>query len=1023
MNIAEIAIKNRVVTWVLTIFVVFAGIESYNSMGRLEDPEYTIKQAIITTYYPGATAQQVEQEVTDKIEIKIQEMGELLRIWSINVDGVSRITAEMQKKYDRETLPAVWQKLRNKVGDVQSQLPPGTLPSIVNDDFGDVYGIMLAVTGDGYSYAELKESAKYLRKELLQVKDVAKVVIQGAQQEKIYVDVDRSRMTQLGISLQSIFQALEEKNVHVDSGRFRAGDQYIRVNPTGRVDTVEDIANLVVGGDENVTGEKRLIYLKDFARVIRDYKEPYDDKVIYNDENAVVVAISTALGGNVIEMGDALVARLIELEPYMPVGLDVHPLYVQSDRVEASISAFIVNLAEAVAIVFIVLMVFMGFRSGAIIGVALVLTVLATFIFMKMQGVLLERISLGALVIALGMLVDNAIVVIDGMLVRIQKGMERLEAAKEVVNQNMWPLFGATVIAVLAFGSIGLSDDSTGEYTRSLFLVILYSLMLSWVIAITVVPLMGVMFIKVKPSDTEAQQRDDKPGYLEQVLAQAIRYRYVTIGLGIAMLIGAIFLFGQLKQSFFPNASSQQFFIDLFLPKGTDIRSVEDYARQVQDRLLADERVKEVTTFVGSPAPRFILTYEPEKNPSSYAFMLVTVHDHRVIDELRDEYYRWIGEKLPSINPRIHKVLLGPGKPPVEPTFYGPDPNELRRLGNEASQILKEAGAVAIRNEWGDRKLEVRPVFDEDRAAKVGVSREDFANTLEMNFEGFKAGIYREKDELLPIYVRASEADRAGARELGNIQVWSSGLQSYVPIEQVTSGYETVWVDPSSNRKNRKRWYKVSADPTPGILNSVLFAEVKPKIEAMELPPGYVLEWEGEYMSQTEAQEALASSIPMFVVLMVLIVVILFNSVRKTLVIWLTVPLASIGVGVGLFIFKQPFDFMALLGFLSLSGMLIKNSIVLQEEIGLQLEQGLAPYDALIEAVKNRARPVSMSALTTVLGMIPLLQDPFFVAMAVTIMAGLTFATVLSLIVVPVLYAILFQVRIPGEQMTEHQAA
>jgi len=1023
MNLAEIAIKNRVVTWVLTAFVVIAGIMSYDSMGRLEDPEYTIKQAIITTYYPGATAQQVEEEVTDKIETKIQEMGELLRIWSINVDGVSRITVEMKKKYDRDTLPAVWQKLRNKVGDVQSQLPPGTVPSMVNDDFGDVYGIMLAVTGEGYSYAELKEFAKYLRKELLLVKDVAKVVIQGAQKETIYVDIDRARMTQLGISLKAIFDALEEKNVHVDSGRFQAGEQYIRVNPTGRVDTVQDIENLVVGGDESDDGEKRLIYLSDFAKVIRDYKDPFDDKVIYNDQDSVIVAISTVLGGNVVKMGDALLSRIQELNSYFPVGMEIHPLYVQSERVEASISAFIVNLAEAVAIVFIVLMVFMGFRSGAIIGIALILTVLTTFIFMKMQGVLLERISLGALVIALGMLVDNAIVVIDGMLVRIQKGMDRIEAAREVVNQNMWPLFGATVIAVLAFGSIGLSEDSTGEYTRSLFLVILYSLMLSWLIAITVVPLMGVMFIKTDPVQENANKADAGPGLLERVLGLAIRYRYATVGLSIAMLLGALFLFGQLKQSFFPNASSDQFFVDLFLPKGTDIRSVEDYAREVQGKLLSDDRVKEVTAFVGSPPPRFILTYEPEKNPSSYAFLLVAVHDHKDIDDLRKDYYSWIGDYLPNINPRIHKVLLGPGKPPVEPTFYGPDHNVLRDLGNQASKILKDAGAVAIRSEWGDRKLEARPIFDEDRAAKVGVSREDFANTLEMNFEGFKAGVYREGDELLPIYVRASEADRAGASELGNVQVWSSGLQTYVPVSQVTSGYETIWVDPSSNRKNRKRWYKVSADPTPGVLNSVLFNEVKPRIEAMQLPPGYVLEWEGEYMSQTEAQEALASSIPMFVVLMILIVVILFNSIRKTLVIWLTVPLAIIGVAVGLFIFQQPFDFMALLGFLSLSGMLIKNSIVLLEEIGLQLEQRLAPYDALIESVKSRARPVSMAALTTVLGMIPLLQDPFFVAMAVTIMAGLSFATVLSLIVVPVLYAILFQVRIPGEQMTAHQAA
>ncbi len=1017
MNIAEIAIKRRVVTWVLTAFVVVAGMLSYDSMGRLEDPEYTIKQAIITTAYPGATAQQVEEEVTDKIETKIQEMSEVLRIWSINVDGVSRITVEMQKKYDRETLPAVWQRLRNKVADIEPQLPPGAMPPVVNDDFGDVYGILVAVTGDGYDYAELKEFAKFLRKELLLVKDVAKVIIQGDQKETIYVDVDRSKITQLGISLQEVFDALQQKNVHVDAGRVRAGEGYIRINPTGTVNTVDAIRELVIGSRTQESGEVRLIYLKDIAEVIRDYKEPYDNKVIYNNQDAVVVGISTALGGNVVEMGNALEKRILELAQYVPVGMEIHPLYVQSNRVEASINAFIVNLAEAVAIVFIVLMLFMGLRSGAIIGVALVLTVLATFIFMKMQGVLLERISLGALVIALGMLVDNAIVIIDGMLVRIQKGMERVEAAKEVVAQNMWPLFGATVIAVLAFGSIGLSEDSTGEYTRSLFLVILYSLMLSWLIAITVVPLMGVRFIKAVPADTA--EKEPAPTrfslFLENVLGVAIRFRYVTVGISIALLLGALFLFGQLKQSFFPNATSEQFFIDLYLPKGTDIRTVEDYARDLQDELLSDERVDEVTTFVGSPAPRFILTYDPEKNPTSYAFLLVTVKDWKTIDGMMTDYYAWIGDTLPRVNPRIHKVKLGPGKPPVEPTFYGPDHDVLRDLGNQASKILKDAGAVAIRSEWGERKLEIQPQFDEARASKVGVSREDLAASMEMNFEGLRAGNYREADELLPIYVRSSEADRAGVNELDNIQVWSSGLGAFVPISQVISGYDTVWVDPSSNRKNRKRWYKVSADPQPGVLNSVLFAEVKPKIEAMQLPPGYELEWEGEYMSQTEAQEALAGSIPMFVVLMVLIVVILFNSIRKTLVIWLTVPLASIGVAVGLFIFGQPFDFMALLGFLSLAGMLIKNSIVLQEEIGLQLEKGLEPYNALIESVKSRARPVSMAALTTVLGMIPLLQDPFFVAMAVTIMAGLSFATVLSLIVVPVLYAIMFNVRVPGE--------
>jgi len=715
-----------------------------------------------------------------------------------------------------------------------------------------------------------------------------------------------------------------------------------------------------------------------------------------------------------VVMGEALEAKLHELTPLAPVGLEIHPISVQSERVTASINNFIVNLAEAVAIVFVVLMVFMGLRSGLIIGVALVLTVLATFILMKMNGVMLERISLGALVIALGMLVDNAIVVIDGMLVRIQQGMERVKAAAEVVAQNVWPLFGATVIAVTAFAAIGLSQDSTGEYTRSLFWVIFYSLLLSWLIGITVVPLMGVMFIKAPASAVgDGKGAYDSGVYrkLRAFLALCLRRRYITVAILVALLGGSQVLFGQLKDSFFPNSSRNQFMIDFYLPKGTDIRVVEDKALQLESALLADERVSDVTLFVGAAAPRFLLTYQPEKNPSSYAFFLVTVKDYETIDRMLVDYYRHIAEHFPSVNPRIHKFRLGPGKPPVEATFYGDDPDVLRHLGNQARNIIRAAGGIAIRSEWGERVMQVRPRFDESRASAVGVTREDFLDSLEMNFVGLDSGVYREGDELLPIVSRVSEASSMSVRGLDDLQVWSSGLRRFVPIDQVTDGYGVQWVDVSSNRKNRKRWFKLMADPQPGVLNSVLFARVKDKVEAIPLPEGYEFEWEGEYESQQEANAALAGSIPMFVALMVLIVIVLFNSIRKTLVIWLTVPLALIGVSLGLFIFDQPFDFMALLGFLSLSGMLIKNGIVLLDEIELQIGKGIEPYEAILVSVQSRARPVSMAALTTVLGMIPLLQDPFFAAMAVTIMSGLAFATVLSLIVVPVLYAIFFRVR------------
>ena len=1013
INPAELALNKRVITWVLTLLTLVVGVISYETMGRLEDPEFTIKEALIITHYPGASAQQVEEEVTDKIETKIQEMGELLRIYSINKPGVSTITAEMKKQYGKEDLPLIWQKLRSKVNDVQSQLPPGVQPSIVNDDFGDVFGVLYSITGEGYSYAELNEFAKFLRKELLLVEDVAKVVIQGKQQEVIYVDLDRAYISQLGIGLDEIFDALKEKNTIIDAGEVRAGDDYIRINPTGSVNAVEDIKNLVISSGNSDAGKNKLIYLSDIARVKRDYRDPFDNRVRQNKQPAIALGISTNSGGNVVVMGNALEQKLLELTPRIPAGFEIHPVSVQSNRVTESINNFIVNLAEAVVIVIVVLVVFMGLRSAIIIGTALVLSVLAAFIIMKIHGILLERISLGALVIALGMLVDNAIVVIDGIMIRIEKGMDRIKAAKEVVAQNMIPLLGATGIAVLAFGAIGLSQDSTGEYTRSLFYVILYSLMLSWLIGITVVPLMAVMFIKAPESSEDNKDPYDNAFYhgLKRLLVYVIDHRFQTVGVLVIMFIAAVFLFGELKQSFFPNATRDQFMVDFYMPKGTDIRVVEERAKVLEDILLKDERIRDVTMFIGRPSPRFILTYQPEKDPTSYAFFLIGVKDAEEIDQLQIDYYAKIAKEFPNVNPRIHKFKLGPGKPPVEPTFYGPDPEVLYTLGEQAKRIIEDAGGIAIRTQWGEKSKEIKPVFDENRAAKVGVTREDLATSLDMNFTGVRAGVYREGDELIPIVSRASASDRLNANELGNSQVWSSGLRRFVPIGSVTNGYKVEWVDSSSNRKNRKRWFKVMADPEPGVLNSILFSSVKDKIEALPLPPGYEFEWEGEYMSQTEAREGLMRGIPLFFGLMILIVIFLFNSIKKTLVIWLTVPLALIGVAIGLFIFGQPFDFMATLGFLSLSGMLIKNSIVLLDEINLELSQGREPHDAIIHSVQSRARPVSMAALTTVLGMIPLLTDAFFVAMAVTIMVGLSFATVLSLIVVPVLYAIFFNVK------------
>ncbi|NLX13028.1 MAG: efflux RND transporter permease subunit, partial [Phycisphaerales bacterium] len=533
MNIAEASIRYKTITLVMTFMIIGGGLLAYDKLGRLEDPEFTIKNAQIFTQYPGATAWEVAEEVTDAIETAVQQLGQLKLVTSMSEPGLSTILVEMKDKYDRHSLPQVWDELRRKVHDVQSKLPPGTSTSIVNDDFGDVYGVFYAVYGDGFSYAELKTYVDVLRRELLLCDDVGKVAVYGDQPEAVYVEISRARITQLGLSPNAIYQSLSGQNLVASAGRVQVGDQYIRIQPTGEFTSVEDIADLLIKQDD-ATASK--LYLKDIATIRRGYVDPPQTLMRYNGRTAIGLGISTVLGGNVLTMGRSVEQRLRELESETPIGMEIGVIAHQATAVDTAVNSFMVSLVEALAIVIGVLMLAMGLRSGVLIGVILLLTVMATFILMLLAGVMLERISLGALIIALGMLVDNAIVVVEGILVNIQRGMDRLQAAGRIVQQTMWPLFGATLVAVLAFAAIGASQDSTGEYCRSLFLVILFSLMMSWVLAITVTPLLGFMFIKAKSSDAG---RDPYGGIFfrgyKAFLTGCLRFRWVTVGILVAL--------------------------------------------------------------------------------------------------------------------------------------------------------------------------------------------------------------------------------------------------------------------------------------------------------------------------------------------------------------------------------------------------------------------------------------------------------------------------------------------------------
>jgi multidrug efflux pump subunit AcrB len=1013
MNIAEASIRNKTVTLVFAALMVVLGIWSYMNLPRLEDPEFTIKDALIITPYPGASAEEVEKEVSDVIELAVQQLGQLDKVVSRSERGRSTVTVSIRDQYDSESLPQVWDELRRKVGDARRHLPPGAGPSLVLDDFGDVFGIFFALTGPEFSDAQLYETAKLLRRELLLVPDVKKIEIFGHQQEIIFIELARDRIAQLGIHPDEIFGLLKEQNLVVRSGAADVGSMSITIKPTGEWTGVEDFENLLIRGG----GGSELIYLKDIATVRRDTIDPPTTSLRFDGQRAIGIGISTIAGGNVVTMGEAVQERIRQLGSRIPLGMKLETISFQGDTVTQAINEFIANLVTSVIIVVVVLLVAMGVRSGLIIGAILLITMCGTMLVMEQAGLILERISLGALIISLVMLVDNAIVIVEGILMGMQKGHDKLQAAKNVVSQTAIPLLGSTAIAVLAFGAIGLSDDSTGEYCRSLFVVLLISLGLSWITAVTITPLFGFLFLKSESAEDAKKPRKDPYGgaiyqIYKKILVACMRARTATILVLVGLMALAIYGFGFLQNSFFPDSTRPQFMVDVWLPVGTRLDETDRITDTMQKSLQEIPGITHVTTSVGQGALRFLLTYSPERADTAYAQFLIDVEDHSLIGEILPK----VQEKLTAENPDAliiaKRFLLGPGEGGrIQIRFSGEDTNTLRGLAGEAMDILRaDGGAKGIRIDNREPVPVLRPQFSEAQARLTGITRTDLGNTLEAAFSGRTIGVYRERDEILPIVARGPEAERTDPDMIRDVQIFSPVAGRFIPVRQIVSGFSTELEDPIMMRRNRLPTITVHADQTSG-LASTLFERVRSQVEAIPLPPGYTMQWGGEHEDSSRAKAALAGTLPAFLLMMVLIVICLFNSLKVTLIIWLTVPLSIIGIVVGLLVFDQPFGFMALLGALSLSGMLIKNGIVLVDEINVQMASGAEPWSAVVDAAVSRVRPVSMAVLTTVFGLIPLMNDVFFGAMAVTIVVGLSFASALTLLVVPVLYVTFFRIK------------
>lgn len=1010
MSLAAYAIQKSTVTLVLTICFLVGGVISFLNMPRLEDPAFTIKEALVVTNYPGATPQEVANEVTDVIESATQQLGQLDTVSSQSNPGQSIVTVEVKETYDSNMLPQIWDELRRKVNDAQGQLPPGAGPSMVIDDFSDVYGILLSISGEGYSTQDIQDFAKYLRKQLLLVNNVAKISLWGEQTENVYVEMSRARMSRMGVTLDAVTETLSQRNLVVPAGNVRVGPEYVRISPTGVKPTVESLGELLIANAEGTN----LVALNEIADISRGYSDTPSQIMRFNGKQAVAMGISMVPTGNVVELGKAIDKRLEELKSMTPVGMAIDTIYYQPKRVEKAISAFTLNLAEAVVIVIVVLILFMGLQSGMLIGVVLLITICGSFIFIELAGVALERISLGALIIALGMLVDNAIVVVEGILIRYQGGEDRIQACVDVIEQSKWPLLGATIIAIMAFAGIGLSEESVGEFCNSLFFVLCISLLMSWVTAMTVTPLLCKLFLH--PS---IRSEEDTYGGIvfrtyRRLLECCIHHRVLTVGVLAGMLAISFYGFGFVKQSFFPDSTQPRFFIHYWLPQGADIRHTSNEMAEIEAMLLKDDRIKSVATFVGEGAPRFILTYTPEKTNTAYGLLLVEVGDYQQVDAVLAEYQDKVDMQYPDAEPKFKKFRLGPGRDaPIEIRFSGPDTKVLRELSLKAQEIMHSTGnARAIRDNWRQAVKVIRPVLSETQAKRAGITRPALANSLETFFNGIQIGVYRENDNLLPIVLRPPADERNSVHELGNVQVFSPAAERMIPMEEIASELRTEMDFGVIHSRNRMLTITASCDPKEG-MPSALFAELRPLIEGIDLPAGYFMEWGGEYEDSTDAQQSLAKGAILPTIIMILMTVMLFNKIRNPLVIWLTVPLALIGVTAGLLATGRPFGFMALLGFLSLAGMLIKNAVVLLDQIMLELKNGKDPYYAIVDSAVSRIRPVAMASATTILGMIPLMFDAFFSSMAVTIMGGLMFATILTLIVVPVLFAMFHRIQSP----------
>ncbi|MBC5642378.1 efflux RND transporter permease subunit [Parabacteroides sp. BX2] len=1008
MKLVKFFLQKKAVTVLLLVLVLAGGLFSYWKMGKLEDAPFTIKQALVLTPYPGASPSEVQSQVTDILEESIQSLGELYYLKTENRAGLSKITVYVKKETRADEMQQLWDKLRRKVGDVQGKLPAGAGTSIVNDDFGDVLGVFYGLTGNGHSYRELEDQAKLIKNDLLKVKDVAKVEIYGVRTPTIDVLVTPSVMARSGITSADIARTFQAQSKMVDAGGIDAGVNRIRVESTGNFYSLDDIRDLTI---VSRTGEH--FRLGDIARIEESYQTPVSNMMRINGSPAVGIAVSTIPTGNVVDMAEAVKERVDWFSGNMPAGYELTSIYDQGYESAVANDGFILNLIISVVTVVAILLFFIGFKNGILVGSGLIFSIFATLIVMMANGIALQRMSLAAIIIAMGMLVDNAIVVSDSALVNMQRGMRKRVAIMRACSSTAMPLLAATVIAILTFLPIYYSPHITGELLSSLVVVIGVSLMFSWIFALMQTPFFIQEFARrPRPDELKGELFSGKYYNLfRSSLHWVIRYRYVTV----AGLVGLLFLsawsFKYIPKVFVPALDKQYFTLDMWLPEGTNIEETDRIASNMADYINKHEETEMVSTYIGRTPPRYYLSnvsFGPQPN---YAQLLVkcrTSKESRKLHALLQDSIRLV---YPEPLIKVNKFELSPlTEAVIEARFLGPDPAVLDSLAGEAITIMRRNPKVVdARNEWGNMALMLRPVYDPVKAGALGITKAAMMESVQSINDGMPIGIYRDNEKKVPVLLKSEGVDITDSRSLGDFSVWNG--ERSAPLSQVTERIETTWEFPQIRTYNRQLSMAAMCGVKSGHTMAEVHSEIRGEIEKICLPEGYTFFWDSQFKDQGEAMQAIAKYFPLAFLMLFVILVALFNNFRQPVIILCVLPLSLIGVAIGMLLTGFDFGFFPIAGWLGLLGMIIKNVIVLIDEINVQRRNGTGPYTAVIEATVSRTRPVLMAATTTILGMVPLLFDVAFGGMAATIIFGLTFATLLTLFVTPTLYVMFYKVK------------